>query len=172
MAFLAPVLSIAGTLFSGVAALGQANYQAQVARNNAKIADRNANIVSEQAQQAQLRSDRDYAAERGAIMAQQGASGLGVYGTSALAVRELSDRNRRESAVDIRREGEAGSTNFNNEAAGLRGQARAARSSGIASLVGSVIEAESMGADAFGGQNYLGTTKRRARPWSSNYSKG
>lgn len=151
MSFLAPVAMIAGTLFQGVSALGQGLYQAQVAKNNAAIAARNANVASDQAQIAQQRSDREYAAQRGAYIADTGASGASVNSGSVTDVLGMINRNQNEAAVDIRRQGEAQSIGFNNQAAAYKGQANAATSAAIGSMIGSVFKAVGQGADAFGG---------------------
>lgn len=157
MAFLAPALMIAGTVFSGVSALGQGLYQSQVAKNNAVIAERNANLASQAAQTQALRSDREYAAQRGMVLAQGSASG--TLGASRDAVLGLVDRNRAEASMDIRTRGGYESEGFNNQAAGFKGQANAAKSAGISSLIGSVFDAGSM---ALGGTK----GKSRAYPWS------
>ena len=167
MGFLMPVMAIAGTLFQGVAALGQGNYQAQVAKNNATLAERNSNVASEQAQIQQMRSDREYAQQRGMFLADAGASGMDPLGGSQRAVLGLIDRNRGEASVDIRRQGEAQSTDFNNKAAFYKGEAGAAKSAGISSLVGSVFKAGGQAFDAFSsGGAGLGPTKRRVYPWT------
>lgn len=161
MAFLAPVLSIAGTLFGGVAALGQANYKSQVAKNNAEIAARNAGLASDAAQIEQMRSDREYAAQRGMLQAQAGASGLDVLGGSQRAVLGLVDRSRAEAATDIRRQGEAQSSDLLAKMAGFKGQANAYKSAGITSLIGAGFEAAGTAASAFG------PTKGKSKyPWS------
>lgn len=173
MAFLGPILAIGGTLFQGVAAFGQANYQSQVAKNNAQIAAYNSNVAAQQAQTAQLRSDREYAAQRGQFLAQTGASGVDVGSGSTGDVLGLINRNRVEAGTDIRRQGEAQSIGFNNQQAAYLGQASAAKSAGISSLIGSVFKAGGQAAGAFGGgsdANYqgLGPTKQRVYPWSTN----
>lgn len=171
MAFLSPILSIGSTLFAGVAALGQANYQSQVAKNNAEIAKRNAGIASEQAQIRQARSDREYAAARGNYLSTVGASGIDPLGGSQQAVLGLIDRNRQEAGIDIRRQGEMQSTDFNNKAAFYKGEANSAKSAGISSLVGSVLKAGGQAYDAFSpggsGTSSFGSTKKRAYPWSN-----
>lgn len=173
MAFAAPFIAIASTVFSGLSAFGQADYQRQVARNNQAIAERNSNVASEQAQLQQLRSDREWAAKRGMYMAQAAASGVSLDSGSSQDVLGLVNRNRAEAATDIRRQGEAESTNYNNQAAAYAGQANAAKAAGITSLIGAGFKAAGQGIDAFGGgssANYptLGPTKKRSYPWSDS----
>jgi len=169
MAFLPALLQIGGTIFSGVAALGQGLYQAQVAKNNAAIADRNAQVASEAAQIKQMRSDREYAAQRGNYLATVGASNIGLDGGSQQSVLGLINRNQGEAAVDIRRAGEAQSIGFNNQSAFYQGEAASAKSQGISSLIGSVFKAGGQAFDAFspGGSGDLGPSRKRVYPWSN-----
>lgn len=163
MAFIAPIAAIAGTLFSGVAAMDKANYQAQVARNNAKIAERNAGLASQEAQTRAMRSDREYAAMRGQALATQGASGLAVASGSNQGVLGLIDRNRAEASTDLRTQGSYASENYNNQAAAFRGEANSAKSAGITSLIGAGFDAIGQGVSAFGGTK----GKSRSYPWSN-----
>lgn len=167
MAALAAPLMIAGTLFQGVSALGQGLYQSQVAKNNAVVATRNANVAATQAQTSAMRSDREYAAQRGQVIATQAASGTTVGDGSNGAVLGLIDRNRQEAAGDIRQAGTAQSSDFMNKAAFYRGEAGAARSAGITSMIGSVLKAGGQAYGAYGpdnGGSALGPS-RRAYPW-------
>jgi hypothetical protein len=146
-----------------------------VARNNAKIAEYNSNVSAQQAQIQQMRSDRQAAAQRGQFIADAGASGINVDSGSTNDVLGLINRNKDEAAIDIRRQGEAQSINFNNQSAAYEGQARAAKSAGITSLIGSVLKAGGQAYDAFssggsgsgsGGGSGLGPVRRREYPWT------
>lgn len=171
MAF-APILMAAGTLFGGVAALGQGLYQSQVAKNNAVIAEQNANAASEQAQLQQMRSDREYAAQRGTYLAETGASGVNLGSGSAQDILGLINRNQREAATDLRRQGEAQSTDFNNQSAAYKGQAAAAKSAGISSLVGSVLKAGGQLGKAYGGKDSENSLASKKRSYPANWSNG
>lgn len=146
MAFLPAAIAVAGTLFSGAAAMGQANYKAKVAERNAQIARQNAVVTTQQAQVDQMRQDREMAALEGSQLAQQSASGLDVLGHSQLLTRATTRRTRNEGAVDIRRQGEAQTASYYNQAAGFEGQASSAKSAGISSMIGSVFDATSIAA--------------------------
>ncbi len=168
MGVLAAPLMIASTLFSGVAAFGQANYQSQVAKNNAEIAKRNSVIASEQAQTKQMRSDREYASARGNYLATVGASGIDPLGGSQQAVLGLIDRSRQEGATDIRAAGASQSNDFMQKAAFYKGEANSAKSAGITSLIGAGLKAAGQGIDAYsGGGSAMGGSKKRAYPWST-----
>jgi hypothetical protein len=144
MAYFLPVLA---PLFAGVSAMGQANYQAKVAERNAKIAENNANLTAQQAQVDALRQDREFAVLEGQQLAAQSASGLDVLGASQLATRATTRRARAEGATDIRRKGEADTASYFNQAAGYKGEAGAARSAGISSMIGGVFKAASAAVD-------------------------
>lgn len=141
MAFIPAAIGAIGAIFQGVSAFGQANYQRQVARNNEVIAKQNANRASDAAQIEQMRSDREYASTLGQQLAAQSASGLDVLGVSQLGVRKQTARVGLEAAQDIRRKGESTTAGYFNQAAGYAGDANAAKSSGISSLIGSGFKA-------------------------------
>lgn len=165
MAFLPAALAVGSALFSGVSALGQANYQKQVAQRNAEIANRNSNLAAQQSQVDALRQDREMAALEGQQLAAQGASGLDVLGASQLATRATTRRARNEGALDVRRQGEAQSDSYANQAAGFKGEANAAKSKGISSMIGSVFNAAGAAADGgLFGKSLVGQVKsKRAR---------
>ena len=162
MAFLPVALSVAGTLFEGVSALGQANYKAEVAKRNAEIANRNAELTAQQMQVEGLRQDRDAAALEGQQLAMQGASGLDVLGASQLATRATTRRTRNEGALDIRRQGEAQTSSYRNQAAGYKGEANAAKSAGVSAMIGSVFNAAGAAVDGgVFGDSLIGKAKSR-----------
>ncbi len=85
-----PVLAIAsagisaiGTLESGAASKNAADYQAQVARNNATVAEQNAEYATAAGQQAAANQSRKGAAQIGQIKVNQAASGVDVNSGSA-----------------------------------------------------------------------------------------
>lgn len=130
MAFAAPLLpflAVAGTAIEGIGAFQQGMYQSAVAKNNAKIAHANAVRESYASQVEQMRSDREYSAEEGALVASQAASGLDVLGRSQLASRTNLARVRGEQALDIRQHGEYAVRNLQQEQANFLGEARAAK---------------------------------------------
>ena len=125
MAFLPVVLAVAGTAIQGLSAFQQANYQAQVAKNNAKIAGQNADRVSYASQIEQMRSDRQYMAEESTLTASQAASGLDILGASQVSSRLNVERVRSEQATDIRQQGLFDVRNYQQQQANFLGEARA-----------------------------------------------
>lgn len=130
MAFMAPLaipLAIAGTALQGISAFGESQYRSAVAKNNAKIAGENADRASYAAQIEQMRSDREYLAQQGTLLASQAASGFDVLGRSQMAARANLDRVRGEAAMDIRQQGLLQVLSLHQEQANFLGEARAAK---------------------------------------------
>ncbi len=128
MAFLAAAavpLAIAGSAVQGLASFQQSSYQAQVAKNNAKIASQNADRASYASQIEQMRNDRESASQGAAVLASQAASGLDVLGASQLASRTNVARVRAEGDIDIRQKGLFEVRNFQQQQANYLGAARA-----------------------------------------------
>jgi hypothetical protein len=98
MAAAAPVLGLAGaatyavgTIESGQATSNAATYQAQVAQNNAIIAEQNANYASEAGLASAVATSMKGAAASGKVKATQAASGIDVNTGSAVNV-QASER--------------------------------------------------------------------------------
>lgn len=147
MAFLAPLaapLAIGAALFGGVSAFQQGQYQNQVAKNNAQIAERNAVLESEASQIEGMRSDQDYAAALGEQLAAQGASGFDILGRTQLATRARQQRTGRDAAGDIHARGTASARGLLQDAANFRSEGSAAKTQGAVSLFGSVLDAGSI----------------------------
>jgi hypothetical protein len=125
MAFLPVALAVGGAAIQGLASFQQQSYQAQVAKNNAKIASQNADRASYASQINQMRSDREYQAQGATILAAQSASGLDVLGASQIATRLNEARVRGEQATDIRQQGLFDVRNFQQQQANYLGEARA-----------------------------------------------
>lgn len=90
-------VSAVGTILGGVAQAGQANYQAEVAKNNAQIAKQNATEATE-AGQAQAQAESEKGAQvAGSIIASQAANGIDVNTGSAVDVQQSQ---REESKLD------------------------------------------------------------------------
>lgn len=134
MAAVALPLALAGTAIEGFSQFQQAQYQAAVAKNNSKIALANADRANEAAQIEQLRSDREYRAQEGAVVASQAASGLDVLGHSQTLTRQNLARVRGEQAEDIRLKGLNEVRNFQQDSANFLGEARAQKTAAWMSL--------------------------------------
>jgi hypothetical protein len=128
MAAILPLaLGVASSAISGISQFQQSKYQAAVAKNNAQIANDNANRAGYASQIEQMRSDREYMAEQGTLHAAQAASGLDVLGKSQTLARHNLARVRGEQALDITQEGLYNVRNFQQQQANFLGEARAAK---------------------------------------------
>jgi hypothetical protein len=163
MAFAAPLIPLLPTLLTAgsavvgaVSAIQSGNYQAAVAKNNARIAEENAARTSEAAQIEAQRSDQDYRALLGEQLAAQGASGLDILGRSQQSARMLTKRTGRRAAMAIVDEGEAGARRSLQESANFRSEGKQARLQGY--LTG--------GARLLQGASDVGTLVRGRRPRS------
>lgn len=124
---LATSLAIGSTALAGISEFQQQQYQAKVAKENAKIAGINAQRASEASQIEQLRSDREFAAQEASALAAQSASGLDVLGHSQTMARSNIARVRGEQAIDIRKQGLIEAGNFFQQQANFLGEKRAAK---------------------------------------------
>jgi hypothetical protein len=173
---LGTALSVGSGIFSGVSAIQQGNYQAAVAKNNAVIAAQNAGAASDASQREGVRSDLDYAAAVGEVVAAQGASGLDILGRTQIMGRNRTRQTGREAAMDIRGEGTNHARGLMQDAANFRAQGRAAKSQGWASAIGSFAQAGSDLSKGMGWTSSLATSGRKGgrRPWDSSrdWSRG
>jgi hypothetical protein len=128
---------------TGLAAIQQGNYQSAVAKNNARIMEQNAARLSEASQIEAQRSDIDYRAMIGEMMAEQGASGFDILGRSQMSARALTRRTGRKAAQDIRREGETDARNRLQEAANERAAGKQAKRQGYMTAAGALMGAGS-----------------------------
>lgn len=149
-------LTAATAGIGAISAISQGNYQAAVAKNNARIAEENSARMMEATQREALRSDQDYRALLGEQLAAQGASGFDILGRSQRNARQLTQRTGRQAAKDIFDEGTAGSERSLQEAANFRGEGRQARLQGYISAAGSLAQ----------GASDVGTLVRGRRPKS------
>lgn len=140
MAAALPFLAIAGTAIQGFSQFQQAQYQSGVAKNNAKIAAQNARNADYASQIEQMRSDREYRAEEGALLASQAASGLDVLGRSQLFSRTNLARVRGEQALDIRQQGDFQVKQFKAEQKNFLGEARAQKTAAWMGLAASAFD--------------------------------
>lgn len=135
-----PFLGLFGQVGAAVGAFTQANYQARVAKNNARIAAENAARTSDAMQEEQKRSDMEYAQLIGEQTAAQSASGLDILGRTQQLTRLSSEGVRRAAGLDIYDEGTAKARNFLQESANLKGDAKQLRNGAWIKLGSDVSE--------------------------------
>jgi hypothetical protein len=134
------IMGVASTALAGFSQFQQAQYQSAVAKNNAKIAKDNADRAAYASQIEQMRSDREYDAQQGSLLASQAASGLDVLGRSQLMSRDNLSRVRGEQALDIREQGLLEARNFHQEQANFLGEARAQKTAAWMGLASTAFD--------------------------------
>lgn len=156
MAFIPPLLATLGSALGGitasgigtaltvgsgilgtVSAVGAANYQAQVAKNNASIAAVNAAKASDQSQVQQQQNDTQTAALVGEQEALQGGSGLS--GPSQLRTRITANKLGAQDSLNIRTAGDSNIQQYAQQSEDFKAQAAAARAQATGSLIGGIL---------------------------------
>lgn len=125
-------MSAYGSLQQGKAQAAAANYEAQVAQNNARLALENG-AVQEQAQRQQMQG------LIGQQRAAYAASGVALDSGSALGVIEGTARQGELDALTIRADARQQAQNFRSQATMGRFSARNAKTSGMLGAVGSLL---------------------------------
>jgi hypothetical protein len=173
MAF-APAMMIAGTAIQGISAFTQGMYQSAVAKNNAKIAEENAQRNSYASQIEQMRSDREYDAQEGALLAAQSASGLDVLGHSQVMSRANLARVRGEQAHDIRMQSYYDVRNFQQEQANFLGEARAAKANAFMTAAATAFDigAQASKPGALGKRKSSSLVSSGSATYSTSYPRG
>ncbi len=111
LAILSTVVGVAGAAVTTVSAINSANYQQQVATQQARVDNQNADRAEMVAQVNQQDRDGAAAAAIADETAQQGASGLSIGGTSQILTRKSAMQLSRQDALRIRQAGDLESYN-------------------------------------------------------------
>lgn len=134
-------LGAAGSLYGGMAAQQQANYQAEVAKNNAKVARMNADrAVVRGGIDAQMK-DAEYAQLLGQQEVQQAASGVTVSGRSQIRARNATRMYAAGDRATITENAAVEGYNYRVDATNLKAEAKAAKASGKAAMIGGILGA-------------------------------
>lgn len=177
MAFAAPLLPALGSFFgsaSGIAAtastlvgvasaVSQGNYQAAVARNNARLAEMNAQNELRSAQEQAKRISQENAAENAALLASQSASGVDIGSRSFGQARALQTRIGTQETVDIARAGTDRAQASLQQAANFRAQGKAAKRQGFFDATGSTLSLGAKFADSPAGKSLVQKSKLKRR---------
>lgn len=176
MAFIPPLLAAAGSALSSataagigtalsvgsavvgtIGAVGAANYQAQVAKNNAVIATKNAAAASDQAQTQQVQNDEQTAALVGQQEALQGGSGLS--GASQLRTKLTANKLGAQDSLNIRTAGDSNIQQYAQQAENFRADASADKADAAGSLIGGIL---GVGSSLVGGAKSTAKSNRFA----------
>lgn len=175
MGFAIPALMIAGVAGAGISAYGQiaggqaaaanANYQAQVANNNAVIARQNAQWETQAGDVRATNQGLKTRAQVGAIKVAQAASGVDVNTGSAAQVSNAADELGMLDALTIRSDTarkaygyEVAATGEDAKANLLRTQADQAQTAGIIGGIGSLLSGASTVGSQWSKWQTAGTT--------------
>lgn len=146
------IASVAGTVMNMSAARAEGEYQAQVAENNRRIAEENAQETLK-ATQAQARiQDIEARSQLGAMIAAAGASGLsGLVGSNPLRVSTAQKLAQRDRAFTVDA-GEKQAKGYRQQAENFRSEGEAARWGGrmrsFSALIGGISSFPSLISDA------------------------
>lgn len=151
------LLSVGSGVLSTVGAVGAANYQAQVAKNNAIIAEKNAQLASDQSQNQQLQNDQEVAALIGSQEAIQGASGLSISGATQLRTRRSAARLGRQDSINIREQGASEVQNLLQQGENFRAEARSQKSTALGAMLGGAFD---IGSSLVGGATSVRNPRR------------
>ena len=148
MAFLPIALAVASAAVSTAGAFSQAQYQAAVASNNAKIAmtnsERSATTMQQQAQQV----DNQYAQTKGQINAAYAGNNIDASSGSPQSVLAATTNNQGIDTQNIYAQGTAKVAGFQQQAANFTADATQAKTKGIFALVQGGLKVAGSLADA------------------------
>lgn len=134
-------LGVVGSLVSGFAAFQQSQYQAAIAKANAKQAQYNANLATEVAQQQAEDQGRQNMGLFGEQVAAQAASGLALNSPSSISSRLRTAELSYEEQLRIIDKGNQEAANFLTQRNQFNAEASAAKSAGAMSILSSGINA-------------------------------
>lgn len=175
-------VSAMGSVVGGVSAMQQANYEAQVAQQNAAIERENIQMEQDRTSREALLHYRRVSQLKGEQRATAAANGVSTdFGTAADLIAD-TEMMSREDASNIYRQGNENVRGMDRNVANFVGQSRAAKSRGRGALVGSLFQAGGSllggasqyrslkgGAPAYGAGNLVGGRSMGA---SLNAGKG
>lgn len=110
-------VGIAGVVASTSATIQANNYQAQIAERNRQLMEINAQRAVERASLAQQQQDEQTKALLGQQIAAQSASGLSLYGGSAMLTRKSARELGRMDAIRVKEAGDIEAFNYRMAAA-------------------------------------------------------
>lgn len=154
----ATVAGIAGAVVSTSATIAANNYQAEVAKRNADLMNKNAERAGAAAQQAQIQQDQATAALLGEQIAAQSASGLKLGGRSQMLTRKSARELGRLDAMTIRNEGDVNVFNYRMMAQDETEKIKFLNQASGYALLGGFLDAASVGLTGLKGLGSQGTT--------------
>ena len=141
MAMAAAGLTAITSLISGVQGFTAGQYQAMVAKNNAKLAMQNAVKAVEEGQQDKIDNDFDIRDMLGEQTAAQSASGLSLSSRSSVGVRNSTRLTGEIEGRRIMADAMQNAKNFKQQAADFKAESKASKVSSYFDLAGGVVGA-------------------------------
>ena len=139
LAMAGAAVSAGGSIMSGIAQSNAANYQAQVARNNAQTAKQNATWSAEAGDAQALNKGLENRARIGAAKAAQGAGGVDVNTGSAASVRAGMDEVGFTDTETIRSNAARQTYGYLTQASNFEAQAKLDENSGDAAMASGFV---------------------------------
>lgn len=132
-------ISTGAAVYGGISANQQAQYQARIAEQNAKIAESNATRALQKGQIDAQEQDALTAQTLGEQESAQSASGLSLHSGSAILTRKTARELGRLDALRTIHDSEMEAHGHRTQAWGYRAEAEGARAEGRASLIGGFL---------------------------------
>jgi len=145
------IIGAAGSVAGGVMAQSQANYQAEVAKNNAKLATENAARATVRGGIEAQMQDLQNSQVIGQQTVDQAASGVAVSGRSQLRARNATRLIAAGDRQTIMENANIDNYNYLVEATSLKAEAKAKRMEGRAAMIGGLIGAAGSLAEGYAG---------------------
>lgn len=137
----AGVVSAFGNIFTGLTEQGAANAQKRIARQNADVAERNADLTMAAAEGQEERLGMRSRAVAGAIKAHQGASGVRIDSGSSRDVRDSQRALGLFDAMTLKSNAARDAFGFKVKAKEFRDQAAVAKAKSNNAMIGASINA-------------------------------
>jgi len=157
------IAAVASAGIGAVTAISQGNYQAAVAKNNASLAEQQAQRESAAAQSTAMRLSQENAGRVGELTAAQSASGLDVGSRSFGQARALETRIGAMEVRDTARAGGDAAQASMQQASNFRAEASNARTQGLLGAAGSALSLGGAFAKSGQGRSLVGPSKLKRR---------
>lgn len=125
----------AGSIMGGIAGQGAANAQSQIAKDNARVAARNADLTMQAGEQAAFNVGLKNRAQMGAIKASQASSGVDVASGSSKDVQDSQRALGLFDTMNVRSNAAREAFGYKVKETELGNEARLARNRGTAAMI-------------------------------------
>lgn len=174
LSVLGAINSSAGAKDEAAAQAESARYSAQVAENNAQIQQENSSLAGAAGNAAVQQQQLKTRADVGAILANQGASGINVNSGSGVDVRTSAAETGQLSAINIRSDAARQAYGYQTEAQNDQSQAQLDKASGTSDITAGNINSTStlLGGIGQAGTGFAGYLAKGGLDSSGNAASG